>query len=118
MISCAARGGGISCNFFPPFPFHAYKKIMEMGKVLFACLLLAANHLVAQEVAAANKGDVILGTWLTDTKDSKIEIYKSGEHYFGKLIWADEMFEADGKTSKKDTRNPDSNLQSRALQNL
>lgn len=89
-----------------------------MAKILFVCLLLTANHLIAQDMAQTNKADLILGTWLTDTRDSKIEIYKSGDHYFGKLIWANEMFEADGKTSKKDDRNPDANLQSRALQNL
>jgi uncharacterized protein (DUF2147 family) len=89
-----------------------------MAKIIFICLLLTVNQLVAQNTAQSNNADMILGTWLTDTKDSKIEIYKSGDHYFGKLIWANEMFEADGKTSKKDTHNPDQGLQSRALQNL
>ena len=46
-------------------------------------------------------GDKILGVWLSETKEGKIQVYRIGNRYFGKLIWSNQMFEADGKTSKK-----------------
>jgi hypothetical protein len=35
----------------------------------------------------ANDADKCLGIWLTEDKSAKVEIYKKGEKYFGKLIW-------------------------------
>jgi uncharacterized protein (DUF2147 family) len=64
------------------------------------------------------KGNQILGAWLSEDKDVKVEIYKSGDHYFGKLVWGKEMYEADGKTSRKDVENKDQKLRSRNLKDL
>ena len=66
----------------------------------------------------AQNAGAIVGVWLNQEKDAKIEIYKSGEKYYGKLIWGKNIFEADGKTSKKDTKNSDASLRSRNLLNL
>jgi uncharacterized protein (DUF2147 family) len=62
--------------------------------------------------------DRIFGIWLNEDKDAKVEIYKSGNQYFGKLIWGKEMYEADGKTSRKDVENKDPKLRSRSLKDL
>lgn len=32
--------------------------------------------------------DRIKGTWLTEKKDGKVEIFRTGNTYSGKLIWA------------------------------
>ncbi len=64
------------------------------------------------------KADNILGTWLTENKDGKFEIYKVGNKYFGKLIWGRTMYEADGITSKKDDKNPDLKSRLRNLKDL
>lgn len=66
----------------------------------------------------AQQPDAIKGIWMNDEKDAKIEIYKSGASYFGKIIWTKDMYQADGKTPKKDTRNPDAALQNRTIQHL
>lgn len=63
-----------------------------------ACLFLL--QLAAQ--------DQIIGKWWSPKKDGQIEIYKSGNKYFGKLIWG-----KDG--TKKDTKNPKEELRSRPL---
>ncbi|WP_231129646.1 DUF2147 domain-containing protein [Flavobacterium sufflavum] len=55
---------------------------------------------------------------MSEEKDVKIEIYKSGDKYFRKLIWGKTMYEADGKTSKKDVKNKNEKLRSRNLKDL
>jgi uncharacterized protein (DUF2147 family) len=55
---------------------------------------------------AQNKADDILGIWLTGGKEpAKIQIYKSGEKFYGKIIWLQNSTE-NGKP-KQDTNNPD-----------
>lgn len=80
--------------------------------VLAVILLLSAIATFAQKIPA----DQILGTW--QCNDYKIEIYKSGNTYSAKLLWSKDMFEADGKTSKKDIKNPDAKLRGRPVQGL
>ncbi|MBN8669229.1 MAG: DUF2147 domain-containing protein [Chitinophagales bacterium] len=64
------------------------------------------------------KGDDIIGVWLSEKRDGKIEIYRSGNKYDGRLIWGKAMFEADGITSKKDVKNGEEKLRTRNLKNL
>lgn len=66
----------------------------------------------------SQQADQVLGQWLSEDKDGKIEVYKTGDKYFGKLIWASKMYEADGKTSRKDEKNNDPALRSRNLKDL
>lgn len=66
----------------------------------------------------SQQADQVLGQWLSEDKDGKIEVYKTGDKYFGKLIWASKMYEADGKTSRKDEKNSDPALRSRNLKDL
>lgn len=77
---------------------------------MFALLLSLASF--AQKLPA----DQIIGVWQCD--DYKIEIFKTGNTYSAKLLWSKEMFEADGKTSKKDVKNPNEKLRSRSVQGL
>lgn len=81
--------------------------------VLFLLLVMAANAF-----AQTSGGDRILGVWLSENKDGKIEVYKSGSKYFGKLIWGKKMYEADGTTSRKDVENKNEKLRSRNLKDL
>ncbi len=53
----------------------------------------------------ANPADEIIGTYWGPEKDGKIEIYKIGKKYFGKISW--------GKEPRKDTENPDPALRNR-----
>lgn len=80
---------------------------------LFLCALLTlAGTLPAQQPGA------VTGTWLNEEKDAKVEIYKTGDTYSGKLIWGKLMFEPDGITSKTDFKNKDADLRKRPLHNL
>lgn len=82
-------------------------------KVFFILLLI-----VGCNAGFAQDADAITGIWLTAEKDGRIEIYKSGDRYFGKLIWGKKLYEADGKTLKKDVKNPDVQLRGRTLLNI
>ncbi|TLV03008.1 DUF2147 domain-containing protein [Dyadobacter luticola] len=83
-----------------------------MYKIIFTILFLSAYQFASGQNLP---GDKIVGEWMNEEKDSKIEIYKVGSEYFGKLLWTDELFEADGVTSKKDVRNSDEKLRTRNL---
>ncbi len=86
-----------------------------MFKLLFIVVLVSlSNFLQAQNQEA----DKIIGIWQTTDKKGHIEIFKYDKYYFGKLIWADEMYEVDGKTSKKDVNNEDVSKRNRNLKNL
>lgn len=84
-----------------------------MKKLLFvATLLLLSVTTFAQKLSP----DQITGVWKCD--DFKIEVFKSGNTYSGKMLWSKDMFEADGKTPKKDNKNPDEKLRNRSRQGI
>jgi len=56
---------------------------------------------------------------LTQNKEAKIEIYKSTtNHYFGKIVWGNKLYESDGKTLVKDVKNEVENLRKRTIKEL
>lgn len=77
---------------------------------LFMCL-----HVWAQTEA-----DRIIGVWLSQDKDGKIEIYKTASNtYCGKIVWSKRGFyEADGKTLRTDVNNPNAALQHRPIKHM
>jgi uncharacterized protein (DUF2147 family) len=74
--------------------------------------------MVTSSFAQSQPADKILGIWFSAENAMKIEIFRSGNTYSGKLLEAKFMFEADGKTPKKDTENPNEKLRSRSRQGL
>lgn len=92
----------------PPFGYR-----MKLLLLLFT-LFFSTSSVLAQSV----EGDKILGIWSSEDKTGKIEIYKSGNKYFGKLIWGKTMYEAGGTTSRKDEKNLDAKLKSRNLKDM
>ena len=82
-------------------------------------IIVLATVLIASITGSyAQHADAVKGTWLSDNKNAKVEIYKSGNKYFGKVIWTDDMYESDGKTLKKDIKNSNEQLRNRLIQNL
>lgn len=49
--------------------------------------------------------DAVVGTWLVGEKDAKVEIFKCGNKYCGKIIWTSEK--------RTDKFNPDTKLRTR-----
>ena len=84
-------------------------------------IVLSTNLDMAQPLLFAKTNpDEVIGTWVSEAQDSRMEIYKSGNTYSGRLLagWGNTFYEKDGKTLKKDTKNPDSTLRNRPLFNL
>ena len=87
-----------------------------MKKIFFAGLLV----LMAVASFAQQPADKIIGKWESIDGDVKLrfDIFKQDGQYFGKLLWASNMFEADGKTPKKDSNNPNKSLKTRSRQGI
>ncbi|GAB3225033.1 DUF2147 domain-containing protein [Spirosoma arcticum] len=79
-------------------------------------LFLLSLGLLAVTPLQAQQSDQILGIWEMDDKDNKLEITKTGNSYTGVLLWGKQITEADGKTFKKDVKNPDAGLRQRSLE--
>ncbi|OYU84040.1 MAG: SIGNAL peptide protein [Flavobacterium sp. BFFFF2] len=84
-----------------------------MKTLLFTILCIATLQ------AQTAKADQILGVWLSENKEGKIEIYKTASNtYCGKIVWSKNFYEADGKTLRKDQHNKDESLRSRPIKNM
>jgi len=67
---------------------------------------LIISFLFAVRVFSQTKGDDIVGIWLTSGKEpAKIHIYKSGDKYYGKIIWLKNL--TDNGKERTDANNPD-----------
>ncbi len=77
-------------------------------------VLRGMTPLLAQEDSTA--ANAVLGEWLTAEGTSKIQIYKCGDEYCGKISWLKEP-EKDGKP-RVDEKNPEERLRDRPLLGL
>ncbi|MGE5173274.1 MAG: DUF2147 domain-containing protein [Betaproteobacteria bacterium] len=81
--------------------------------ILLICIALVP---VTVGSVSASNGDAILGVWNNQEKDAKIEIYKCGERYCGKIVWIKEPNYPEGSnegtpgTPRLDHNNPDPRL--------
>lgn len=74
-------------------------------------IILVVTVLVFAFSAFAQSSDPIIGKWENSSKEGRVEIYKRGDKYFGKLYWIKD-------SSKKDIKNPDKNLKDRKIEGL
>jgi uncharacterized protein (DUF2147 family) len=75
----------------------------------FLLLLLTCNMAFSQ-----NQNDAIVGTWLSEAKDLKVEVYRQQNQYFGKLVWFYCPPNTPPMESYKDKSNPDGTLRNRS----
>lgn len=87
-----------------------------MNKFIFTLLVL----LITAAAFGQQPADKIIGQWESIDGEVKLkfDIFKQNGKYFGKLLWASNMYEADGKTAKKDFKNPDKKLQNRSRKDI
>lgn len=70
-------------------------------KLLFLCILSFVVQLLI-----ANEAPKVEGIWTCSKKDCKVEIYKTGNTYEAKLLWARKELDEKGNP-KLDVKNPD-----------
>lgn len=61
--------------------------------------------------------NAVLGIWLTQIKDAKIEIYQKATKYYGRVVWLAEPNDESGRPVL-DKYNPNQNLRTRQLLNI
>ena len=83
-----------------------------------------STFLLLVSFAVAADGDIILGLWNTAEEDCKIEIFKCGDTYCGRIAWLKEpLYPADDEMGMAgrpivDRKNPNPDLRSRPLVGL
>jgi uncharacterized protein (DUF2147 family) len=85
--------------------------------LLTLCLLsfmLLPLVIYAQKALPA---DTIVGTWFNAEKTAKIDVFKTGGSYYGKVVWLKEPNNEHGKP-KTDVENPEASLRNRGRLNL
>ena len=80
-----------------------------MKNILLGCVL-SFLFLAGPLYGQTNEADELLGIWLTGSKKGKVEIYKCGDKYCGKIVWLRTPHYEDG-TPKIDKNNPDESKQ-------
>lgn len=66
---------------------------------------------------SAQTSDDVVGVWINPKGTGKVKIFRTGEFFYGNLIWLDQPLDANGKP-KLDKENPDAAKKNRKLQGL
>jgi uncharacterized protein (DUF2147 family) len=86
--------------------------------VLFFMIIVTGILICGRQLSAQTyKADDVKGIWLNEEKDAKVEIFKSVDMFFGKIVWLKEPNETDGR-AKVDDKNPEVSLQTRPVMGL
>lgn len=87
-----------------------------------ATLILAFGAAIAPFTLSARAeplpADAVLGVWEADDGTVKLEMFKAGAEFQARMLYGNEIVEADNKTFKKDLKNPNVTLRSRSLKDV
>ncbi|KEO73914.1 DUF2147 domain-containing protein [Anditalea andensis] len=84
-------------------------------KTITSGLLAFIGILMAQTVFA-QASDAIVGTWYNTEKDAKVEIFKEGNRFYGKIVWLQEPTE--NNRPKVDKNNADKSKRDRPIMGM
>lgn len=90
------------------------KQIIRILVPLFAIVLWTGSGLIAQSFRA----DDIAGTWLNEEGTAKVEIFKVGSTFYGKIVWLKTPNDSVTGLPRTDKENPDPAEQKRPLLGL
>jgi uncharacterized protein (DUF2147 family) len=85
---------------------------------LLLTLATAAPFLTPVAYAEPAPSDALVGVWEADDGTVKLDMFKAGSEFQARMLYGNEIVEADNVTFKKDTKNPDPALRSRSLKNI
>ncbi|RSK48479.1 DUF2147 domain-containing protein [Hymenobacter rigui] len=86
-----------------------------LTKNLLALLLVLLTSVAA--LALADNPDAVLGVWKNGEGTGMVQIYKSGDKYFGRIVWLKVPNNPDG-TPRTDANNPTESLRSKPIRGL
>lgn len=86
-------------------------------KISLLCLFITFYSL-SVEAQDKQSSDAILGIWKTGSGNGKVEIYKKGDQYLGKIVWLVEPTDPKTGKPKTDIMHPDKALHGRHLLGL
>ncbi len=69
-------------------------------------LLLISLFYGTATISQNTDGDAIIGVWETGNGKARVNIIKSGNYYYGRIVWLKEPMNEEGKP-KVDKNNPD-----------
>lgn len=78
--------------------------------------IMCVVFFLAVSAALAQNKDAVLGVWQNSTGEARIQIFRQGNVYWGKIVWLKEP-STNGKP-KLDVKNPDESLRSRPILGL
>ena len=86
-----------------------------MKKLLTAVFML---FMVTATMAQKLKTTDIVGVWEAEDKTFKLEMFQDGAEYKARMLYGNKLLENDGKTFKKDLKNPDEKIRSRSIDHI
>lgn len=87
--------------------------------VFAASLVLGMTTLPAENTfAQATSPGEIVGVWEAENGNLKFEMFDAGGSYAARMIYGVRLLDADGRTFRKDTLNPDPTLRGRSLEGI
>lgn len=89
----------------------------KTGLFIFAVLIMTAL-VNLKSYAQKHHPDEIVGNWLNEERTGKIQIYKEGKTYSGKIIWLKEPLDKVTGKPRTDNLNPDDKLKNNPLLGL
>lgn len=92
--------------------------MLHATRVSVASLAISSLAIIPTVSAQTVSAPQIAGIWEAEDGRMKIEMFDAGGVYAGRLIWGQRAVEADGKTFKRDTNNPNPKLRNRSLQGI
>ena len=84
---------------------------MIKNTILFALIFLPLMGM------SQTGSTAVLGTWLTEIEDAKVEIYQKQGKFYGRVVWIAEPNDEDGKP-KIDEHNPNQKLNKRPIMGI
>jgi uncharacterized protein (DUF2147 family) len=94
--------------------------VSQISRRTAILLTLATSTLFVTPAAHAEPApsDALVGIWEADDGTVKLDMFKAGSEFQARMLYGNEIVEADNITFKKDTKNPDPAQRSRSLKNI
>lgn len=81
-------------------------------------LVFASSAYAPPIFAQQGPEEAIVGKWEADDGTVKLDMFRAGSEFRARLLYGNEVVEADNVTFKQDAKNPDPSLRSRSLKNI